>query len=611
MGAKICIVFVGAMVVAAAGCASGGAAAGVDLGAGGAGGGVGGGGDAPDLGVAAPDLGGAVVCTDGDAYCKSWNVRSSCVGGAWVDETCTGGCYAGACSATACADECALGDTSSAGTCKLWDVATGAFVAADTAARLHDRARDYDALRRAHQLVEGAVVNAVYTDVTRNMISYYSGTGDAALWSGTSLAAEAWRYRTTGAPDAAAEMARLTATLHRLFNVSGEPAYLARIAVPTGDTTPLEYMSRCTTLGWHCGSKYDGGSWDWYGHISRDAYTGVMLGYDAAYAATRDESVRAAIRADVVALATELMKNRMVPATVTVQGIPIDKTLAITNVILSPSEMTNGRVTITVGGDNELYGAREFLPDLSGVLTQILGASPPVPRPSSAMMLGAFFRMALAMTDGVAGMEATHQQLAAYYDAHADGWLDVAAQWSFSPNCGSGYYANHIAYIMAYVWARLETDAARGTRIRDQIFDGKMWSALAGQKNPYFAFLWGATRTSAPAAATIADANAELAQFPPGPRVHVAVDHSADAKYQPHDATCTSEPMADTANNAVDVADRVVEDFLWQRGPWRLTDGGNPAEVYPGVDYLAAYWAARNGGFVADDAAGTCARWAP
>ena len=566
----------------------------------------------PDLATAAPaDLAVAPACSDGDAYCQSWNVRSACAGGAWVDETCPVGCFAGACSASACADECALGDTSAAGTCKLWSVAQGAFVAADPAARLHDRARDYDRLRRAHQLVEGAVVNAVYTDATRATIAYYSGTGDAALWSGTSLAAEAWRYRATGAPDAADEMARLTATLHRLFNVSGEPAYLARLAVPTDDTTPLETMSRCTAGGWHCNRPYDGGSWDWLGHISRDAYTGVMLGYDAAYAATRDESVRAAIRADVVALAGELMKDRMVPATVTVQGVPVDKTLALTNVILSPSEMTNGRVTITVGGTNELYGAREFLPDLSGVLTQILGVSPPVPRPSSAMMLGAFFRMAIAMTDGVPGQTAAHQQLVDYYDAHADGWLDVAAQWSFSANCGSGYYANHIAFIMAYVWARLERDAARGARIRDQILDGRMWSALAGQKNPYFAFLWGATRTQPPAEATIDAASAQLAELPPGPRVHVAVDHSADPKYQPHDATCTAEPMAETASNAVDVGDRVVEDFLWQRGPWRLLDGGNPAEVYPGVDYLAAYWAARAAGFIAEDAPGSCARWAP
>ena len=298
MGAKIWFL-VGA--TALAGCSGGGAARRPDLGVAVDAGGTGGGGAAPDLAAAPPaDLALAAACTDGDAYCKSWNVRSACVGGAWVDQTCAGGCYAGACSASACADECALGETSAAGTCRLWDVGTGAFVAADDAAHLHDRARDYDALRRAHQLVEGAVCNAVYSDATRATLAYFSGTGDAALWSGTSLAAEAWRYRATGAPDAADEIARLSATLHRLFNVSGETAYLARLAVPSSDTTPLEYMSRCSNGDWHCGTPYAGQSWDWYGHISRDAYTGVMLGYDAAYAATRDESVRAAIRADVV-----------------------------------------------------------------------------------------------------------------------------------------------------------------------------------------------------------------------------------------------------------------------------------------------------------------------
>ena len=135
------------LVAAIGGCADAGSSGGGDLGTGTGGGG----GDTPDLAMAAaPDLGAAAVCSDGDGYCKSWNVRSSCVNGQWVDETCAGGCYAGACSASACADECALGESSSSGTCKLWDVTKGAFVDNDASARLHDRARDYDRLLRAH-----------------------------------------------------------------------------------------------------------------------------------------------------------------------------------------------------------------------------------------------------------------------------------------------------------------------------------------------------------------------------------------------------------------------------------------------------------------------------
>jgi hypothetical protein len=539
-----------------------------------------------DLGVA-PDLGGGPVDTPDLATAPPSDMTRLCV------------------------DECVLGATSPSGTCRLWDDVHKAFVAPDPATRLHDRARDYDRLLRANQLVQGAVCNAVYTDATRAQLAFYSGTGDAALWTGTALAAQAWRYRVTGAPDAAAELKALATTEHWLFNVSGEPAYLARLAVPTGDATPLETANRCGDVNWHCNVDHQGKKWDWLGHISRDAYTGVMLGYYAAYSATSDESVRSLIRGDVVQVAVELMKQRQVPADVTTGGVTVPMTLSLENVILSPSEMKNGRVQITVGGSNELYGAREFVPDFSVVLSQIIGVSPPIPRPSSAMMLGAFFQEALLMSDGVPALAATRQQILDYYNAHADAWLSVAEGWSFSANCGSGYYANHIAFIMAYVYARLEKDAGFLPRIRDNVLDGRMWAALKGQKNSYFAYLWGGTRAAAPDQATVDAANAELAQFPVGPRVHAAQDHSSDAQYLPHDATCTSEPMADTATLAVEVKDRVVEDFLWQRGSWRLKDAGNAAEVYPGVDFLAAYWAARAHGLLADDAPNTCTRWAP
>jgi len=91
--------------------------------------------------------------------------------------------------------------------------------------------------------------------------------------------------------------------------------------------------------------------------------------------------------------------------------------------------------------------------------------------------------------------------------------------------------------------------------------------------------------------------------------VRVARDDTAMAAYLPHDATCTSPVLCDTATLAVDVKDRVVEDFQWQRQPWQLADGGDPRLVYPGVDYLAAYWAGRMHGFVADDRPGTCTRF--
>jgi hypothetical protein len=156
----------------------------------------------------------------------------------------------------------------------------------------------------------------------------------------------------------------------------------------------------------------------------------------------------------------------------------------------------------------------------------------------------------------------------------------------------------------------LETSPALASTIRDDVLDQKLWAALSGQKNSYFAYLWAATRPAHPTI-EIAAANSQLAQFTAGPRVHVGRDTAASPKYMPHDATCTSPILCDTKTLAVDVGDRVVDDFIWQRQPWQLQEGGDPRQVYPGVDYLAAYWAARRHGFIEDDRAGTCARMSP
>jgi hypothetical protein len=62
-------------------------------------------------------------------------------------------------------------------------------------------------------------------------------------------------------------------------------------------------------------------------------------------------------------------------------------------------------------------------------------------------------------------------------------------------------------------------------------------------------------------------------------------------------------------STAVDVGDRVVDDFIWQRQPWSLFDWGDERQLYPGVDYLVAYWMARRHGLTGDDSAGHCAAW--
>ena len=69
---------------------------------------------------------------------------------------------------------------------------------------------------------------------------------------------------------------------------------------------------------------------------------------------------------------------------------------------------------------------------------------------------------------------------------------------------------------------------------------------------------------------------------------------------------CTDQVAHTTA---VDVGDRPVGDFLWQRHPWGLFEAGDLSQTEPGVDYLVAYWMGRRHGFITDDAQGHCLRW--
>ena len=567
---------------------------------------------------------GDVPCKGGIVEtCSAFDTRSYCVESSgkrtWKEEKCAAGCFAGKCETDACADECALGTTSSAGTCRLWDMKTKTAIAAAPATSLHDRARDYEQRLRATSLPHGQVMNVHYTDTTLTTRSHYSGYRDAAIWTGSALAAEAWRLSATREPDAAKQVETLVKTIHRSFAVTGTPGYLARMVQPSASPLALGLTNACANdPEWHCNVALGSEKFDWVGGTSRDQNTGVMLGYAAAYLATTDEAVKKTIRDDVMAFVGELMKVRKgVPARVIVNGIPLEKSLDLENVLLLPAEMTGGKLTLNLdtneAGENEIQGMREFFPDFSVLVKQVLGLNVPIPRSSTAMMIGGFFRMALRMAEDDPALAAKRAEMLTYYQAKAPGWLSIAEQWTFETRdgCGQGYFSTHIAYIMAYVWALLESDPGLALRIRDKVLDQTMWRSVAGHKNAYFAFLWGGVRGIAPSNAEIGAASSQLAQFQPGPRTWAARDNRTKAQYLPHDTKCTNEVLCSITSNAVDVGDRRVDDFIWQRQPWQLYDGGDARKVFPGVDYLAAYWAARRHGFMTDDRAGTCTRVMP
>ncbi|HZO16181.1 MAG TPA: hypothetical protein VFB62_23060 [Polyangiaceae bacterium] len=545
-------------------------------------------------------------CAEAKAYCAAYNVRRYCVangdGETWIDEACPQGCYQGECSASACADECALGERG----CVLWDLAASTVVDADPAGFMHDRARDYDGLLRRELMPDGGVGHGRYADTSYSQMVEFGGIVDSALWTGTALASQAWRLYETGCVDAVDRVRVISETLHTWFGVTGVPGFLARYATPWPSSVPFSH--NCDSVKQHCDVPYENQNYYWRGDTSRDQYTGVMLGYLTAYLATPEADVRALIRDDVVLLVKELMVMRQdLPVHVTIGSLESDSSIDVENVIPVPPEMPDGKIQIVIDtsdyASSQLDGVREFLPDWGPALKQIplLSWLPSVPRVGSAVMMGAFFQMALYMTDDVAGFEADHQAILSYYEAHADAWLGIAEQWSYENECSGKYYGTHIELIMAHVYALLETEPGRRARVLGVLEANR--ARLGGHKNAYYAFLWNAPLASLDDA-EILEAVAQLSQFEPGPRVHIGRDSTA---LYPLDPNCSS-PDDPRSSVAVDVGDRVLSDFLWQRHPFGLLSAGDPLEILPGVDYLAAYWLARRFGMLADDRAGTCTR---
>jgi len=236
---------------------------------------------------------------------------------------------------------------------------------------------------------------------------------------------------------------------------------------------------------------------------------------------------------------------------------------------------------------------------------------PNIPRSGSAIMLNSFFRVALMVTDGVEEFGGERAEILDFYEnnddewGNVDDWMDSALEWTSLSECGDGYYGNNITMEPMYNWARLEDDTDRLRTIREDLLGGPMWEAFDSTKNSFFSYIYAANVPShSEDVETVA--LEQLTQFPVPPRIKVERDLRDDERYFPHEEGCTDQVSHETA---VDVADRCVSDFIWQRHPWGLYCSGDLHQTYPGVDYMVAYWMGRWHDFIDDDRPGTCLAW--
>jgi hypothetical protein len=174
-----------------------------------------------------------------------------------------------------------------------------------TAATSPARAGEQDALAisaniRQRHMPNGTVIDPVFASASSQEIVAYTRGGDSALWTGHYLAAEAFRYKVTSAPDALANVWTALRGIRSLRVVTGNNL-LARGLVPVNWQFASAITTEEATHGIYDGTV-DGQSFKWVGQTSRDQYSGVFFGLGVAYDMVDDPSVRAFISNEMTGL---------------------------------------------------------------------------------------------------------------------------------------------------------------------------------------------------------------------------------------------------------------------------------------------------------------------
>src|SRR5262249_10752371 len=153
----------------------------------------------------------------------------------------------------------------------------------------------------------GTVIDPVFASASSQTIGAYTGGGDSALWTSHYLAAEAFRYKVTGSPEALASVWTALRGIRSLRVVTGNNL-LARCLVPVNWQFASAITNEEASHGIYNGTV-DGQSFKWVGGTSRDQYSGVFFGLGVAYDMVDDSSVRSFISGEVTALLQYLLDH--------------------------------------------------------------------------------------------------------------------------------------------------------------------------------------------------------------------------------------------------------------------------------------------------------------
>ena len=151
----------------------------------------------------------------------------------------------------------------------------------------------------------GAILDPIFTLTNSDQIASYTRCGDSALWTGHYLAAEAFRYKVTQAPDAMKNVASAIAALKALADVTGTNL-LARCMVPVGSPYAASIQSQEASNGIYTNSS---AGWIWVGNTSRDEYSGALFGLAVAYDMVTDTNIKSSI-SDLVTRLVDFLNGK-------------------------------------------------------------------------------------------------------------------------------------------------------------------------------------------------------------------------------------------------------------------------------------------------------------
>lgn len=360
----------------------------------------------------------------------------------------------------------------------------------------------------------------------------HGGYGDSAIWSGHYLAAEAFRHKVTGHPQALSQAHAILDSMAVLINMKGTPGLLNRAIQPV----PPFAASGDNYVG-----TWAGGGYLMHDFISRDQYMGVFFGNSAAYDFISDPAAKAKAKQNIEWMIDYLLANKWV------------------------AYRKNGTIS-TVW---HLNHAQQ--------LAWVLAAR----RVNPSKYAGAYWQHVwLSDIAWLAPWTETFDPVRKYYkfNLHHGAyytWLRLETLPTFWQRGWKGFrilrkalkHHQNAHFNMCEAGVAPWTVAGYKDEVKQEL---KLWLQRKRRATTF-------DLSTDPTITTTMYA----------PPVAISFDYSGGS------ASVGGYAPQLVSKYPVPVDKRSYTDFLWQRDPFRLTSGGDGTGESPGVDYILPYWMAR------------------